>query len=47
MLAGYLLRKFRLAENCVRFYPKATATFTLIASGDGGTDRKAFSVTVR
>jgi hypothetical protein len=36
-----------LAKNCVRFYPKATATFTLIASGDGGTDRKAFSVTVR
>jgi len=35
------------AKNCTRFYPKATATYTLVATGDGGTDRKAFSVTVR
>jgi hypothetical protein len=35
------------AKNCTRFYPKATGTYTLIATGDGGTDRKAFSVTVR
>jgi hypothetical protein len=35
------------SKNCTRFYPKATATYTLIATGDGGADRKAFSVTVR
>lgn len=35
------------AKNCTRFYPKASATYTLIATGDGGTERKAFSVTVR
>jgi hypothetical protein len=35
------------AKNCTRFYPKATATYTLIATGVGGTERKAFSVTVR
>jgi hypothetical protein len=34
-------------KNCTRFYPKATATYTLVATGDGGTDRKAFVVTVR
>jgi hypothetical protein len=34
------------AKNCTRFYPKATGTYTLVATGDGGTDRKAFSVTV-
>jgi hypothetical protein len=34
-------------KKCTRFYPKATATYTLIATGDGGTDRKPFSVTVR
>lgn len=36
-----------VAKNCTRFYPKATANYTLVATGDGGTDRKAFSVTVR
>jgi hypothetical protein len=36
-----------VSKNCTRFYPKVTATYTLIATGDGGTDRKAFSVTVR
>jgi hypothetical protein len=36
-----------IAKNCTRFYPKATATYALIATGDGGTERKAFSVTVR
>jgi hypothetical protein len=36
-----------VAKNCTRFYPKATATYTLIATGAGGTRRKAFSVTVR
>jgi hypothetical protein len=35
------------AKNCTRFYPKATGTYTLVATGDGGTDKKAFSVTVR
>jgi len=35
------------AKNCTRFYPKATGIYTLVATGDGGTDRKAFSVTVR
>lgn len=34
-------------KNCTRFYPKASGTFTLIATGDGGVDRKDFSVTVR
>jgi hypothetical protein len=36
-----------VAKNCTRFYPKVTATYSLIATGAGGTDRKAFSVTVR
>ncbi len=36
-----------LAKNCTRFYPKASATYSLIANGEGGTDRKAFAVTVR
>jgi hypothetical protein len=36
-----------VAKNCTRFYPKASATYTLIATGDGGTERKAFSVTVK
>jgi hypothetical protein len=36
-----------LGKNCTRFYPKATGTYTLIATGEGGSDRKDFSVTVR
>jgi hypothetical protein len=36
-----------VSKSCTRFYPKATATYTLVATGDGGTDRKAFAVTVR
>jgi hypothetical protein len=36
-----------LGENCTRFYPKASGIYTLIATGDGGVDRKNFSVTVR
>ena len=36
-----------LEKNCTRFYPKATATYSLVAIGAGGTQRKAFSVTVR
>ena len=36
-----------LGKNCTRFYPKASGTYTLIATGEGGTDRKDFSITVR
>ena len=36
-----------LAKNCTRFYPKATAVYSLVATGNGRADRKAFSVTVR
>jgi hypothetical protein len=36
-----------LGKNCTRFYPKATGTYTLIATGEGGVDRKDFSITVR
>ena len=35
-------------KNCSRFYPKATATYTLVATGEGGgSERKSFSVEVR
>ena len=36
-----------VARNCTRFYPMVTATYTLIAAGEGGTDRKTFAVSVR
>jgi hypothetical protein len=35
------------ANNCTRFYPKATASYSLVATGEGGNDRRAFAVTVR
>jgi len=35
------------AKNCTRFYPGVSATYSLVATGEGGTDRKAFSVTVK
>jgi hypothetical protein len=35
------------SKNCTRFYPKSSATYTLVATGVGGTARRAFSVTVR
>jgi hypothetical protein len=34
-------------KNCTRFYPKASGIYSLIATGDGGMDRKDFLVTVR
>lgn len=35
------------AKDCVRFYPSASTTFSLVAVGDGGTDRRAFRVAVK
>ena len=36
-----------VSKNCTRFYPKASATYSLVAKGEGGTLRKEFSVTVQ
>ncbi|MBS1859354.1 MAG: hypothetical protein JST11_28530 [Acidobacteria bacterium] len=36
-----------LPKYCVRFYPKASATFSLVADGEGGVARERFPVTVR
>jgi hypothetical protein len=35
------------AKYCTRFYPKISATYTLVAAGDGGEARERFGVTVR
>ena len=36
------------AKNCIRFYPKATGTYTVVATGESGrSERKAFSVEVK
>ena len=35
------------AKDCVRFYPSASTTFSLVAVGEGGTDRRAFRVSVK
>ena len=34
-------------NNCTRFYPKVSTSYALVATSLGGSDRKAFSVTVR
>ena len=37
-----------VAKNCVRFYPKATLEYTLVAAGDAGrTDTETFRVEVK
>lgn len=37
-----------VAKNCVRFYPKATLEYTLVATGDAGrTDTEKFTVKVK
>lgn len=37
-----------VAKNCVRFYPKATLQYTLVATGDAGrTDSEKFTVKVK
>lgn len=37
-----------VTQNCARIYPKATGTFTLVATGvDGRTEQKKFSVAVK
>jgi hypothetical protein len=36
-----------VTKNCVRFYPRASMKFTLVASGPGGKEMDDFQVKVR